>query len=65
LGTNIVVTPLAGLSEQLSSNTSHVIAKDFTGKAIADAINAATLLPNIKSKDPSAAGVKMLIEFMK
>ena len=65
LGTNIVVTPLAGLSEQLSSNTSHVISKNFTGKAIADAINIATLLPNIKSKDPSAAGEKMLVEFMK
>jgi len=65
LGTNIVITPIAGLIEQLSSNTSHVISRNFTGLALAEAINIAIQLPNIKSNNSNNVGIEMLQAFMR
>ncbi len=65
LGTNVVITPIAGLIEQLSSNTSHVISRNFTGLALAEAINIAIQLPNIKSDNSNEVGIKMLQTFMR
>jgi glycosyltransferase involved in cell wall biosynthesis len=65
LGTNIVITPIAGLIEQLSSNTSHVISKNFTALALAEAINIAIQLPNIKSNNSNNVGIEMLQAFMR
>jgi glycosyltransferase involved in cell wall biosynthesis len=62
LGTNLVITPLPGLIEQLDKNSNHVISEDFTPISLAKAIKKAHLLPNIRAKEMNSSVVDILTE---
>ena len=62
LGTNLVITPLPGLIEQLERNSNNVVSEDFTPASLAYAIKKAHSLPNINTKEVNHYSVEILTE---